>query len=74
MQVDLGIGYQHSLIAPYKNTSAITLSELSSPQNSDNALMTYTVQGGESIKPLTCMVSNLTRKMFTFNFAITYKF
>lgn len=74
LQVDLGIGYQHSLIAPYKNTSAITLSELSSPQNSDNALMTYTVQGGESIKPLTCMVSNLTRKMFTFNFAITYKF
>lgn len=74
LQIDLGVGYQHSLIAPYKNASVTTFSELANPKNGDNALMSYTMQGGENIKPLTCLVSNLTRKMFTFNFAITYKF
>lgn len=40
----------------------------------EQAFMTYTIQGGEVIMPLTKFVSEIKRNIFTFNFTLTYKF
>ena len=66
LYVDLGIGYQHSLLVPYKNPLATTLSQ--------QTIMTYTIQNGEKRAPITDYVSNISRKMFTINLGLIYKF
>ena len=71
---DFSIGYQHSLLAPYKNANALTLSDIQGNVSAQEAFSTYTVESGESLLPLSAFVSELKRKMVTFNFGITYKF
>ena len=71
---DFSIGYQHSLLAPYKNANALTLSDIQGNVSAQEAFSTYTVESGESVMPLSAFVSELKRKMVTFNFGITYKF
>ena len=68
------IGYQHSLLAPYKNANALTVSDIKGNVSAQEAFSTYTVESGESTMPLSAFVSELKRKMVTFNFGITYKF
>ena len=71
---DFSIGYQHSLLAPYKNANALTVSDIQGNVSAQEAFSTYTVESGESVMPLSAFVSELKRKMVTFNFGITYKF
>ena len=71
---DFSIGYQHSLLSPYKNAGAHMLSEIQGNVDAQKALSTYTTANGEAILPLTDFVSVLQRKMVTLNFGITYKF
>ena len=71
---DFSIGYQHSLLSPYKNAGAHMLSEMQGNVDAQKALSTYTTANGEAILPLTDFVSVLQRKMVTLNFGITYKF
>ena len=69
---DFSLGYQYSLLAPYKNKDFRVLP--SGEVSVDEALVTYTTANGELITPFVDFVSNLRRKMFTFNFSIIYKF
>lgn len=71
---DFSIGYQHSLLAPYKNANALTVSDIQGNVSAQEAFSTYTVEFGESVLPLSAYVSDLKRNMVTFNFGITYKF
>ena len=71
---DFSIGYQHSLLAPYKNANALTVSDIQGNVSAQEAFSTYTVESGESTMPLSAFVSELNRKMVTLNFGITYKF
>ena len=71
---DFSIGYQHSLLAPYKNANALTVSDIQGNVSAQEAFSTYTVESGESLLPLSAFVSDLKRKMVTLNFGITYKF
>ena len=71
---DFSIGYQHSLIAPYKNASAHAISDIQGNVSVQEAFSTYTIEFGETGTPLSTFVSDLKRKMVTFNFGITYKF
>lgn len=71
---DFSIGYQHSLLAPYKNANALTVSDIQGNVSAQEAFSTYTVESGESAMPLSAFVSDLKRKMVTLNFGITYKF
>lgn len=71
---DFSIGYQHSLLAPYKNANALTVSDIQGNVSAQEAFSTYTVESGESAMPLSAFVSELKRKMVTLNFGITYKF
>lgn len=71
---DFSIGYQHSLLAPYKNANTLTVSDIQGNVSAQEAFSTYTVESGESLLPLSAFVSDLKRKMVTLNFGITYKF
>ena len=71
---DFSIGYQHSLLAPYKNANALKVSDIQGNVSAQEAFSTYTVESGESTMPLSAFVSELKRKMVTLNFGITYKF
>ena len=71
---DFSVGYQHSLLAPYNNAIAHTISDRQGNVSAQEALSTYTVESGESVMPLSAFVSDLKRKMVTLNFGITYKF
>lgn len=71
---DFSIGYQHSLLAPYKNANTLTVSDIQGNVSAQEAFSTYTVESGESAMPLSAFVSELKRKMVTLNFGITYKF
>lgn len=71
---DFSIGYQHSLLAPYKNAKAHTISDIQGNVSVQEAFATYTIESGESLLPLSAFVSDLKRKMVTFNLGITYKF
>lgn len=71
---DFSIGYQHSLLAPYKNANAFTVSDIQGNVSAQNAFSTYTIESGESVMPLSAFVYDLKRKMVTLNFGLTYKF
>lgn len=71
---DFSIGYQHSLLAPYKNTTPRNISSTQGNISGEDAWANYSVQDGEAIMPLSVFMSDLKRKMVTFNIGITYKF
>ena len=74
LYLDFGLGYQYSLITPCKNIFVSLMEGTTGLTTEEKALMTYTIQGGEVILPLTKFVSEIKRNIFTFNFTLTYKF
>lgn len=72
LYLDIGIGYQHSIISPYKNADMKIIPN--NLVNSFDALSTYTTSGGEYLQPLLVFLPEISRQMLTFNFGLTYKF
>ena len=74
LYADFSLGYQHSIIVPYRNKFASKIEDTNELILPEDALMTYTVQNGEAIESLTKFVSEIKRKIFTVNFSLIYKF
>ena len=72
LYLDIGIGYQHSIISPYKNADMRIIPH--NLVNSSNALSTYTTSGGESLQSLLMFLPKISRRMLTVDVGLTYKF